>query len=145
MKTSKFVLASLLLMGFARSGVALADQTPMPHPVTQDGIRFIAGGVGDREMKAMHAVAKQYNLRVTFAMKNSGEYLANVNVSIDDASGRTLVKASSVGPDFFAALPSGHYQVVADRNGVDQVRSIYVDAHHVNQFVLYWPVSADQT
>lgn len=81
-------------------------------PLASDqGIRYLSGGVGDSERTELDAMSHQYNLRLLFAMQGSGEYLSAVRVNILDARGGTVLTAESQGPWFFAQLPPGNYVV----------------------------------
>lgn len=53
--------------------------------MTQNGIRYVSGGVGMTQQEALKAMRKDYNLLLTFAVKKSGAYLADVQVRIQDA------------------------------------------------------------
>jgi len=94
-------------------GARPASSTPdrlMPLASDQ-GIRYISGGVGDSERTELDALSHQYNLRLLFAMQGSGEYLSAVRVNILDARGGTVLTAESQGPWFFTQLPPGNYVV----------------------------------
>jgi len=81
-------------------------------PLASDqGIRYISGGVGDSERTELDTLSHQYNLRLLFAMQGSGEYLSAVRVNILDARGGTVLTAESQGPWFFTQLPPGNYVV----------------------------------
>jgi hypothetical protein len=95
-----------------------ADTGPLSlHPenlvpiVSDQGIRYVSGGVGDDERAELDALSNQYNLRLLFAMQGSGEYLAAVRVNILDVHGVTVLAAESRGPWFFTQLPAGDYIV----------------------------------
>jgi hypothetical protein len=66
--------------------VAVARDAPLAGGLQQiqsdQGIRYISGGVGENERTARDALSNQFNLRILFAMQNSGEYLAGVQVNI---------------------------------------------------------------
>jgi hypothetical protein len=79
--------------------------------VSDQGIRYLSGGVGDDERAELDALSNQYNLRLLFAKQGSGEYLSAVRVNILDAHGGTVLSAESRGPLFFTQLPSGDYIV----------------------------------
>jgi len=79
--------------------------------VSDQGIRYRSGGVGDSERTELDALSHQFNLRLLFAMQGSGEYLAAVRVDIRDTRGGNVLTAESQGPLFFAQLPPGHYVV----------------------------------
>jgi hypothetical protein len=85
--------------------------------VSDQGIRYVSGGVGEDERAELDALSNQYNLRLLFAMQGSGEYLAAVRVNILDAHGGTVLTAQSRGPWFFTQLPPGDYVVDASTPG----------------------------
>ena len=57
-----------------------------------------------------------YSLKLVFAQR-AGPYLAGIDVTIFDESGKKVVDARSEGPWFLADLPPGTYRVVAQREG----------------------------
>ena len=79
--------------------------------VSDQGIRYVSGGVGEGERAELDALSNQYNLRLLFAKQGSGEYLSAVQVNILDAQGGTVLTAESRGPWFFTQLPAGDYSV----------------------------------
>ncbi len=88
--------------------------SPERLPVHNDqGIRYVSGGVGEGERTELNALSSQFNLRLLFAMQDSGEYLSAVRVNIQDARGGTILSAESKGPWFFAQLAPGDYTVEA--------------------------------
>ena len=75
-------------------------QTPSLEQQTQRGAAYLSGGVGVDEVQAMRSQANNYNLKLVFAVAGSGEYLADVKVSVADASGNNVIHAVSNGPLF---------------------------------------------
>jgi len=84
------------------------------------GIRYVSGGIGEGERAEMEALASQFNLRLLFAMRDSGNYLADVGVRILDPSGAVVLSAESKGPWFFVQLPSDVYTVEVSALGQTQ-------------------------
>ena len=84
------------------------------------GIRYVSGGVGEGERAEINALSDRFNLRLLFAMQGSGSYVADVQVSVRDSRGESVLVATSNGPWFLAELPPGTYTVVAEV--LDQVR-----------------------
>jgi hypothetical protein len=102
--------------------IAPPSQDPASRPVTSapeklvplisdQGIRYLSGGVGDDERADLDALSNQYNLRLLFAKQGSGEYLSAVRVNILDVHEATVLTAESRGPWFFTQLPPGDYIV----------------------------------
>lgn len=116
---------SALLLGAAMllsvSNVHSADARMQ----TTSGITYVSGGVGDDSIAKLEAQAKDFNVKLVFALQ-SGNYVSDVKVMIADAKGKTLLDAMSAGPWFLAKLPAGNYQVVATFAGQDVKRSVTV-------------------
>lgn len=136
MKAAK-ILSVVTLLGVALIAFPAAAQEGMPEVMTMDGVSYTSGGVGEMERSAMMQHAREYNLRLTFAAR-SGEYLADVNVSIRDAKGRTVLDAVSDGPWFYAKLAPGKYKVVAEANGQPVTRSVSVGKGKSAAAVMFW-------
>jgi hypothetical protein len=84
---------------------------------TQNGIRYICGGVGAEEADDLKAEARKRDLMLTFA-STSGDYLGDAHVTIADSRGRPLLDITCGGPIMLADLPkSGRYRVQAELAG----------------------------
>lgn len=137
MKTANALAALIVAISAALPAAGMAQEAP---PVrTYHGISYVAGGVGLGERGAMRQIAKDYNLRLSFAEKGSGTYLADVKVAIRDGKGRLVLDAVSDGPWFFAKLPPGKYRVTAAENGKTQSRIADVRAGRHTVLHFYWP------
>ena len=97
-------LASLLAGAPAYAG----DVLPADQPVTLNGIEVACTGVGDEAQADPRWPA--FAARIEFA-NAAAEYLSDVDVTIADAKGETLVEARCDSPWFLAKLPPGKYLV----------------------------------
>jgi hypothetical protein len=88
-----------------------------------DGIEYMSGGVGMDEREEMEAMAKEFNVKAIFA-EASGDYLANVMVTIAKASGEKVVDLTSDGPWLLAKLPPGQYSITAVYKGTAETQTI---------------------
>lgn len=146
MNHRKLAYVPLLAAGLLAGALASADESTPPEPSVQNGITYLSGGIGDDQVQAMRAESKSgYNLQLVFATVKTGQYKANVNVSIADAKGVKLVDASSVGPGFYAKLPKGHYTIVAEAQGKQQTKSVDVTDHNLVRYVMYWAAEPGET
>ena len=100
-------------------GIGAAD---VQQGISDKGVQFLAGGVGEDSRDEILRQGQDYNLKLVFAQKD-GAYLADVRVSVDDARGATLLDAKSSGPLLLARLPPGTYRVSASLDGNGKVRS----------------------
>jgi hypothetical protein len=100
----------------------------------------LSGGVGSDARDQLAAQAKDYNVKLIFAL-SSGEYLSDINVDITDASGRKVVDHVSNGPWMFAQLPPGNYTVSATLNGRKETRKISVGKQGQKVVDFRWPTA----
>jgi hypothetical protein len=105
---------------------------------TEEGVRYISGGVGVSEREGLAQVKSQYNLRLLFAVQGSGEYLSDIQVRVDEAAGPTRLAAVSKGPLFYARLPPGRYDLTVDAAGRVQTRQVTVPASGATDQSFYW-------
>jgi predicted TIM-barrel fold metal-dependent hydrolase len=124
-------LASPLLAGAADAGA------PFAQPVTQGDITFVSGGIGMDERQALDDVARDYNLKLVFAEKGSGAYMADVKLAIVNAKGRTILESVSDGPWFLVKLMPGRYKITAEAMGQSLTRHVRVGSRLTTRH-LYW-------
>ncbi|GAB2874278.1 hypothetical protein GCM10027277_49390 [Pseudoduganella ginsengisoli] len=105
------------------------------------GVVYASGGIGVEERAVLESARSEFNLRMTFASKGSGEYRADVNVEIRaiQAPGNPVVlKADNTGPLFYASLPPGRYEVKAQSGGQQQARHVVLPQRGALQAYFYW-------
>ena len=108
-------LASIFVMIFSLS--AFAQEASIATTVKSQGsISYISGGVTLDERDAMKPLAKDYNLRLSFAL-NVGNYVADVKVKVLSAKGKSVLDVVSDGPWLYANLPAGKYKITAAYDG----------------------------
>jgi hypothetical protein len=124
----------ILLLAFAGAGAQA-----QPLTVQQQGaVRFVAGGVGMEERAALDAMRAEFNVRLTFAVKGTGAYLADVEVAVSDAKGASVLKTLATGPKVYAQLAPGAYSVTAVYSGKPQTRRLPVAAKGPTEIAFYW-------
>lgn len=101
-------------------------------PETQNEVQFLSGGIGMEERNAMQAEGKEYNLRLSFSLKD-GTYIAGVKVAIDSGK-KPLVEADSDGPLFYAKLPPGKYRIAVSYQGKIQTRTVAIGKNATNLY-----------
>jgi hypothetical protein len=107
------------------------------QPSYYGSIPYLSGGVGLDEREELSQVARNYNLKLTFAV-TAGNYLSNVSVQIHNATGRLVLEAVSDGPWFFAQLPVGRYTVIVNVMGATQQQSVQVSGRGQSQLNFLW-------
>jgi hypothetical protein len=106
----------VLLAGATRASLAWSEVRL--EIKSQNGIRYVSGGVSSEDEDAIKQLAKDFALRVTFATA-SGSYLGGGVVEVRDRAGKKVLEARSDGPLFFAELPPGKYTVKATSGSED--------------------------
>lgn len=112
--------ALALVLGSALSAVASAQ--PYGHR-DANGVNWLSGGVSLEERDAMSDAASRYDLQVVLAMSDTGQYRAEVPVTVEDMNGNPVLSVVTDGPWLFANVPSGRYRV---RTGDGQEQTIEV-------------------
>jgi len=80
---------------------------------TAQGEAYVSGGVALSERDALDKLRASYSLRVVTAAKKTGSYLADAQVKITDASGKTVLDTKLDGPWLLVNLKLGQYKVDA--------------------------------
>lgn len=110
-----------IAFGFALS--TSFAQAPMPQPLTQGGVSYLNGGAGSEEVDFIKSSMKDYSLALSFSQA-TGEYVADVAVTIKDGKGATVFDAPSTGPYLLVKLPPGRYTVVASYQNEAKTRAV---------------------
>ena len=107
---------SLLALALACVGACAFAQGP----------GFRCGGIGVHEQEQFKSEAAQHYALLTFA-RDTGAYMANIDVSVKDRSGNVVVQGHCDGPLMLLDLPGhGQYQVTASADGRTQQHTIDV-------------------
>ena len=113
MKTHAPLTAALIGAGLlATLPLAVGAQEPVVVE-TITATTYVNGGVGKDDEVALHRIAKEFPLRMTFSERKDGEFLADVPVVIADARGNPVFELSKAGPMLYVMLPNGKYKVSA--------------------------------
>ena len=122
--------------------LAFSAAAALPQPKTENGITYLAGGIGHDEAVAMKAEAKDYPLSMVFSAGKHNAYLADVKVTIKDRAGKALLDTVAGGPLMLVKLPAGKYALTAAMKGGKTLhRTVQVKAHGDRQVVFHWPAA----
>ena len=139
-KPATLVRAALLASATAASPFALAAEpamvkdsplsgmAPAPEVKQENGIEYLTGGVGIDGRQQLKPLVKDMNLQLVFAEKQTGGYLADIEVVIADSKGAPVLKVSDSDPMVFAVLEPGTYSVTAKSAKGTMEREITVPA-----------------
>lgn len=134
----KTTLRHLVRVTGTAAGVLLLSSLVFAAQQGADGVAYIAGGVGESGRAEIDAVQDQYSLKLVFAYTN-GEFLAEVDVVIVDAAGKTLVATDADGPWLLVDLPAGTYKIEATVNGETKTKRVTVPASGLTTVNMQWP------
>lgn len=136
--TTRILACALAMASLLASGTGTAQ--PLMPPRT-----YASGGIGSDGRDEMKAIARLYNLHLSFAQASTGAYIAGVAVGIRRAgSKRTEGICTDCGPWVYVSLVPGTYTVFATRDGVTQTGTVHVGSTPT-QAVLYWPGQEPET
>jgi len=127
------MLARLIgILAFAAAAAISAQPAP---PVR-------TGGIGEEERRALESDPR-YNLKLV-ATDRVGQYIADVDVTIVDARGASVVATQMAGPWLLADLPPGRYRVLAVHDGARQSRDVVVGRGGRQEIVMQWDARPSQ-
>jgi len=135
-----FVAIGVLLSPLVLNATNLApiDNTGVQvQPMQQNGITYLSGGVGEDEARAI-GQAQGYNLHMTFAIGPENKYVPDVAVTVQNASGQTVLTLADAGPLVYVQLPPGKYSVVATRNGEERRDTADIGSAATRKLVFHW-------
>lgn len=105
---------------------------------TQNGVAFENGGVSVESADEIKAHAAKFPVMLVFAW-NEGNYLADVNIQVQNQKGDPVLSLDQQGPIVLLDLPKGSYSVKVERNGKSQKRMIRVGSGTRTKVVFHWP------
>jgi hypothetical protein len=117
-----------------------ASLVPMPPLKTQGAVQYVTGGIGEAEYVSMRQAQCKFPLALEFARKaaHHDTYIADVEVTITDEAGRSVLAVRSDGPYLLAKLPDGEYTVRATYFGHTLERTVKVAALASARAVFVW-------
>jgi hypothetical protein len=106
---------------------------------TYNDIDYVSGGIGDSEQQALEDMASDFNLGLIFAVRESGNYLNDIGVQIQDSAGEVVLETTSKGPMLYADLEPGSYTVEASGYGETYSRAVDLQDGQQETINFTWP------
>ncbi|MNQ90242.1 hypothetical protein D3C85_1055760 [compost metagenome] len=107
------------------------------QPQEQNGVSYVTGGIGIDESRAIQQV-QGYNLHLTFSTGPENKYVPDVDLTIQGPQGQTVLQLNQVGPMVYVKLPPGKYNLVASRNGEQQLGAVTLVPGETGKVNLHW-------
>jgi hypothetical protein len=139
-------LNSCALLLFAANALA---QSSLQNPpgilmaATDQGVRYLTGGIGSEEREAMETLGTKFNLKLIFA-ELSGDYIAGVGAILSDQHGKELGRIITNGPWLYVRLSPGTYRVKATLDGVTQeIAKLRIREHGQVVRFMHWDLDEE--
>jgi len=132
---SGLIIGLMLAVMAGEPAMAQSGSSFIKEGVIND-IPYLSGGVGWEERLAIGRVARDYNLKLTFAT-SAGAYLSNLMVGIRDRHGKLLLEMESNGPWFLAKLPEGRDRITAALGDKKKVHGVKV-SKDLSKIIFNW-------
>lgn len=132
---ASWLVAALLALATAQAAAAITEGR------TNDGRRYLAGGIGTEEVDALRAQASAYSLQLVMAAR-SGAYLAGTQLRLTGPGNAVILETMLDAPWLLIDLPAGRYAVRATHSGETVERQITI-GDKAQRIVLHFNVPAD--
>ncbi len=142
-----FIAAGMLVSMTAAAQDGLHEKVDVVETIVAPTITattYLNGGVGKNEEATMHRLAKEFPLRITFAERKDGEYIADVPVLISDEKGNPVLELSKAGPMLFVMLPDGKYRVSSRFEGLTESQEVTLSGKAGRDVYFHWKGRAKQ-
>lgn len=133
------VLAQVAAISVSISGAGMAGVSD--QVMTFDGVDYACTGIAESRDDPRW---QRYPLKLVFAAAD-GNYIADVHVRVEDASGNVALEADCDSPWLLARLPSGSYDVTATaRSGHTEKARVQVTGGKQVEQTIRYPEAAGQ-
>ena len=139
---------------WAAAGAAAHAQTPtekqaptetaaLPAVQKSGAVEYLSGGIGKDESTAFEAESRAWPLALQFAVTGGqrAQFASDVQVTVRDAAGRTVLQTASNGPFLLLRVAPGRYDVEATLEGVAKRRQVSVRKGASTKMMLAWPAA----
>lgn len=135
-------MKSLLKILIATQLILLSSLSFAQIPETRhsQGISYITGGVGESEMVAILADAKQWPLLLEMSQIENGRgvWIFGASIKIMSSQKKFIFDAQADGPYMLINLESGDYVIEASYQGVVQKRVLSIKSDSPQKVSLFW-------
>jgi hypothetical protein len=101
------------------------------------GVSYVSGGIGTESVDRLRSMEKDFSVKVLCAL-DTGEYVADVKVTITDASNKVVLDTVSEGPWLLVRLPPGTYQVGVSHGVRTESRRVTVGSGTLRTVEFRW-------
>ena len=110
---------------------------------TRASASAVAGGVGiNARARLSDQAAPEHNVKLVFAL-DTGNYVADVHVTVKNKSNKTVIDGDAHGPWLYAKLPAGTYNATASYEGQTITQQFTVGRGGQRVAYFRWPASIE--
>lgn len=115
----------------------------LPPVQSQGETEFMTGGIGKDESEAILQEGRAWPLMLELAQASAprAEYISDVQISIKDKSGNTVLDIGAEGPYVLVKLPPGKYALDAVYESVKLHRHLDIREGDHKKISLLWPAA----
>ena len=95
--------------------------------LTENGVSYISGGIGDEEKEQLKAQETNFNIHVLITGLN-GEFVSSVKFRLLSPKGAQIINIEDAGPYVYVKIPAGSYDAEITSNGAVQKIALKVPA-----------------
>lgn len=147
MNSTKLIRTALIMILLSMINTSVFSQEELTSinfslpPIQNQGqIEFLTGGIGLDESQAILQEGGKWPLMLELAKASTPRavYISDVQISIKDVSGTTVLETITDGPYLLAKLPQGKYSLDATYEGETLHRDFTLQQGH-KKITLLWP------
>jgi hypothetical protein len=122
----------------------LANYSPGQFISTQiisgetNSLQYATGGISVEERAKMVKMKNNYNTQLIFALI-TGHYLTQIQLTVQNDKGETLLQQKANGPLFYLNLPQGKYNLTAIYQDDSLTKTITAGSEH-QTIMFHWKV-----
>lgn len=143
MRMSRVILPLVTLFLTLTAPWAAHDAFAIQEGKTAQGEPYVSGGVAFGESAALDKRRADFSLWVVTAAKKTGSYLAEAQVKITDASGKTVLDTKLDGPWLLVDLKLGRYTVEASFGNQTQRKTTTIHKGDHHEMMFYFDVEVE--
>lgn len=128
------------LLAFGAAGPVNAAVYAQPQiMIEKANVQYVTGGIGKDEVEKVRQVGRKhdFNVQLTFAW-NTGNFLADIPVTITDARGNPVFTLEKSDPVLMLRLPAGRYTAMATYDGATMKHAFEAPAHGTRTVRFAW-------
>ena len=137
MRTLPKTLIAVAAFALALPATAQSESS-LPVARSVAGIKYVQGGIGKDEASALLDEARNYPLSIVFSGGTDNHFVADVDIRVRDAAGKTLLQTTAEGPIVLIDLPAGKYVIDAEYRDQNLQRGIELSPKRATRLDFHW-------